>query len=124
VKVVEAGHALITVDTATFVQIPAGQEREVVAEVVLTAPVPGHESIGAGTTAYLVGNVPGQTPDTSIAAIVLTQDGEFTPIVDYTDLVDAATRHLQDELAAAKATAVSVADNLTQNAQLLKGGAS
>jgi hypothetical protein len=131
VKVAEAGHALITVDTATFVQIPAGQEREVVAQVVLTAPVPGHESIGAGTTAYLVGNVPGQTPDTSIAAIVLTQDGEFTPIVDYTDLVKAATLHLQEELDAARATAASVADNLiqraddlTQSASLLKASTS
>jgi hypothetical protein len=79
VTVVGNDHAIIRVDNAGFVAVPAGQKREVAAKVLLTAPVPNHPNIGAGTQAYLIGNIPGANPDVSIAAILLLKDGTFTP---------------------------------------------
>lgn len=77
VTVTGSGHALIRVDNAALVGIPAGQQREVAARIVLTQSVPGHATIAAGTTGYLVGNIPGLVPDNSIAAMVLEKDGTF-----------------------------------------------
>ena len=80
VNVTGAGHALIRVDNAQLVGIPAGHVREVVARIVTLVAVPGHEqSIPAGSTGYLVGNIPGALPDRSVAAMLLARDGVFTP---------------------------------------------
>lgn len=73
------GHALIRVDTGDHVGAPDGQIREVAGKIVLTAPAPGTSPFPAGTKGYLVGNVPGLTPDQSIAAMLLEGDVLFTP---------------------------------------------
>lgn len=77
--VVGDDHALIRVHDAGFVPIPAGQRREVAGTVELTAPIDGHPGIPVGTKARLVGNVPGATPDQSIAAVLLVSDSSFEP---------------------------------------------
>lgn len=74
-----AGHALIRVDTGEHVGVSDRQAREVAGRIVLTAPAPGTSPFPAGTKGYLVGNIPGLTPDQSIAAMLLEGDVLFTP---------------------------------------------
>lgn len=70
------GHSLIRVDNLGFVNVPGGQVREVAARIVTLAVVANRPP---GTKGYLVGNIPGSTPDVSMAAMLLETDGVFTP---------------------------------------------
>lgn len=78
VAVKGTGKTLIRVDDSGRVSVPDGQLREVVAQIVLTAPTP-YASAPAGATGWLVGNIPDLEPDHSIAAMLLSADGVFTP---------------------------------------------
>jgi hypothetical protein len=92
VTVAGANHAIIRVDNGAYVPVPAGQRREVAARIALTAPA-GTKPVG--TTGYLVGNVAGVTPDQSIAALLIEQDGTFVADVGATAAVNLAVEHIK-----------------------------
>lgn len=118
VTVKAAGANLIRVDNAARVPVPGGQQREVAGRVELTAPLP--TGVGLGSEHWLVGNIPGATPDQSIAAILPVADGTFvaTPATSQVDIqraVKAATDPLDARITTIKgkvaALAADVADD-------------